>query len=320
MMPDTMRAASQRAEMSVHFGVTTARNTGGVRWSSQRGGTTMAVVTISRQFGSQGDEIGQAVARELGVPYLDKAMIRLTAERIGMTAATLADPEQRVMLLNRLIPLLVLGENDTAGWSAGEPAAPVEPLTNAVYHQAMAEVIRDLAAGGGAVIVGRGGQMILRAMPGVLHIAIGASLPTRIARVTAETGLSLAAAERRIEASDRQRADFLRTEYGGDWQAPALYDLILTTDRLPVEAATAAIVAAARALAARTQGEATYRRLRQDHYTVKEAADLLQRNPEVIRHAVYAGDLPAKRAGQAIISITRKDLLAWLEREAVPHA
>jgi hypothetical protein len=80
-------------------------------------------------------------------------------------------------------------------------------------------------------------------------------------------------------------------------------------------------VAAARAYEARTQGEATYRRLRQDHYTVKEAADLLQRSPEVIRHAIYAGDLTAKRAGQAIISIARKDLVGWLEREAAPaHA
>ena len=97
----------------------------------------------------------------------------------------------------------------------------------------------------------------------------------------------------RNEASNRQRADFLHEEYGVDWQAPALYNLILTTDRLPVEPATAAIVA---------------------------AADLLQRSPEVIRHAVYAGDLPAKRAGQAIISIARKDLVGWLVRAAAPPA
>jgi excisionase family DNA binding protein len=273
-------------------------------------------VTISRQLGSGGDEIGQAVARELGAPYLDREIIRLTAERVGLTDLDAIDPERRQGALRRLIPLLALGEVAAAGRVAVDPTAPPEAVASAVYRQMMTEVIRELAAGGQAVIVGRGGQVILASTPGVLHVAIGAAPAARAERLARQRGLDPAAAERVIAASDEARAAFLRAEHGVDWQSPALYDLVIATDRLPAEAATAAIVAAARALAARTHGGASERRLRQERYTVAEAAELLMLNPEVLRHAIHAGALPAARAGKAIIAIRRQDLLGWLEREA----
>ena len=58
------------------------------------------------------------------------------------------------------------------------------------------------------------------------------------------------------------------------------------------------------------------RRLRQAVYTVAEAADLLLQPPEVIRHAIYAGELPADRIGQNLMLIQRGDLIAWVERRA----
>jgi excisionase family DNA binding protein len=277
----------------------------------------MAVVTISRQHGSHGDEIGQAVAHELGVPYLDKELLRLTAARLGITEADVLDPERRSALVDRLIPRLVLGEVAETGRVAVEWPVEPEAVRSAIYRQVMAEIIRELAATGGAVIVGRGGQVLLSTMPGVLHVAIGASLPTRVRRVAAQAGVSPETAERLVEASDHERSDFLRAEHGVDWLAPGLYDLVITTDRLPIAAAAAAIVAATKALAAQTEGEPTYRRLRQDHYTIREAADLLMLNPDVIRHAVVAGELPAARTGRTISAIRRQDLLRWLEQETV---
>jgi excisionase family DNA binding protein len=166
--------------------------------------------------------------------------------------------------------------------------------------------------------MGRGSQVILRDMPGVLHVFIGAPLPVRVERVARQYALPPEEAAWLVAANDRERAAYLRAEHGVEWPAPDLYDLMISTGRLPTAAAVATIVAAARAMETVARGEARYRRVRQDHYTVKEAAEVLLLPAEVIRHAVYAGELPAERAGKAIVSIRRQDLLRWLAGETAP--
>jgi excisionase family DNA binding protein len=133
-----------------------------------------------------------------------------------------------------------------------------------------------------------------------------------------EREVGRAEAERLIAASDAERAGYLMAEYGLDWQSPLLYTLTINTGLTVAGAATAAIVAAARSAdAVRAPSEdAGVRRLRQAVYTVAEAADLLLLRPEVIRHAIYAGELPADRIGQNLMLIQRGDLIAWVERRA----
>ena len=115
-----------------------------------------------------------------------------------------------------------------------------------------------------------------------------------------------------MQTSDRERAEYVQEEYGVDWQSPSLYDLIINTSRLSVEAVVSLIVTAARALEVKAPSpDVAYQRLRQEFYAAREAAEVLMLNPEVLRHAVYAGELPASRAGNERL-IRRQDLLTWL--------
>lgn len=282
----------------------------------------MAVVTIARQLGSGGEEIALAVARELNVPYYDKEVIALAADRLGITEEMASSEMAERPLVNRLISLLLLRTPPGAPVASDEPASvmDVKRITSTGYRLTLEEVIRELAATGKAVIVGRASQVILQSTPQVIHVFITAPMADRIDRVMRERGVGRAEAQRLIEASDQERAGYLMAEYGTTWQSPYLYSLMINTGRCSTTTAVAAIVAAARAVdLLRGPGEdATYRRLRQEVYTVAEAADLLMMNPEVLRHAIYGGELPADRAGKNLLLIHRDDLIAWLERRASP--
>jgi excisionase family DNA binding protein len=278
----------------------------------------MAVVTIARQLESGGDEIAQAVARELGAPYLDKEFARLAAQRVGLPDDLTFDGEMEAdVLASRLLGALTLYDPEVAG--SDEPARPLSPLPHrslALFQQVIEEITREIASRGQGVIVGRGSQRILRSLPHVLHVFIYAPVAVRVERLVAQSGLSPAEAERLLTEHDRERGDFVRTGYGVDWQSPDLYDLIINTGRVSTDLATRLIVTAARAREplAPARADTPYQWLRQPVYSPREAATLLMIEPEVIRHAVYNGELPAARAGSDILSISRHDLLAWLER------
>jgi excisionase family DNA binding protein len=282
----------------------------------------MAVVTIARQLGSGGEEIARAVARELHVPYYDKEVIALAAARLGITEEMAASEMAERPLVNRLISLLLLRTPPGAPVASDEPASAmdVKRITSTGYRLTLEEVIRELAATGRAVIVGQASQVILQSTPHVIHVFITAPLTDRIDRVMRERGVGRAEAQRLIEASDQERSGYLMAEYGTTWQSPYLYSLVINTGRCSTATAVAAIVAAARAadLLRGPSEDTTSRRLRQEVYTVAEAADLLMMNPEVIRHAIYGGELPADRVGKNLLLIHRSDLIEWLERRAAP--
>ncbi|NTU63534.1 MAG: cytidylate kinase-like family protein [Chloroflexi bacterium] len=95
---------------------------------------------------------------------------------------------------------------------------------------------------GNVVIVGRGGQAVLRNEPGVLHVRIEAPLDTRIHRVQLREGLTFEAAREVVAERDRAAADYLKRFYGVDWSDSLLYHLILNTGRWGIESASRLIV------------------------------------------------------------------------------
>jgi cytidylate kinase len=116
------------------------------------------------------------------------------------------------------------------------------------YQQAVREVMEGLASEGDVVVVGRAGQVILGSRPDVLHVRILAPAAVRVGRIAAMHEIALAAARARVEASDQTRRVYLRGTYGVDWNDPQLYDLILNTARMTVEAAGDVICRALRGL------------------------------------------------------------------------
>jgi cytidylate kinase len=108
--------------------------------------------------------------------------------------------------------------------------------------------IRALRTRGQVVVVGRGGQAILRDAAGVLHVRIISRLEDRVRQVMEREGLSREAAHSEVVERDRATAEYLRRFHGIDWADPSLYHLTLNTSQLGHEPAADVIAATARRL------------------------------------------------------------------------
>jgi len=180
------------------------------------------VVTISRQLGSLGCQVARFAAEALGYRLFWREVINKAARGCDAPDAALADIDE--------LGLLGLKTSLKASQS---------------YVKAVKRVIEDLAAEGDVVIVGRGGQAILRGRPDVLHVRLVAPAGLRAERLAQRHQISLEGAQAQVEARDRYRRNYLKRFYYIDWDDPELYDMILSTARLTPEEAARQIVQAA---------------------------------------------------------------------------
>jgi cytidylate kinase len=174
----------------------------------------MPVITISRQKGSLGSAVASAVAARLGYRITWRELINEAARRAGAPVMALA----------------VIDELGLLGLSSS-------PKSYRSYLDAVATVMQDMAKEGNVVIVGRAGQVILADFPDTLHVYVVAPLDVRVQRISDSLKIPLSAARAQLEASDHFRHSYLRRFYDVEWNDPNLYDLILNTSHMTVEAA-----------------------------------------------------------------------------------
>jgi cytidylate kinase len=245
----------------------------------------MTVITVSRQRGSMGSYIALEVANRLGLRYLDREILDSVAREASVPAEAVEAIEERAGRLARVLRLLgarpklpvvasaslreqesfddrveQLVERDGLSreatisrlTSSGGP--DYTPPTD--YLDLVTSVILECAAQGRAMIVGRGGQMILRGQPGVLHVQCIARFETRVYNVIQREGVKWREAAHRVRLADDQRAGYMRRFYNVDWLDSGLYDLVINTDQIPPDAAADMLTRAAQAVGAATQPEA----------------------------------------------------------------
>jgi cytidylate kinase len=98
------------------------------------------------------------------------------------------------------------------------------------------------------MIVGRGGQMILRRHPGVLHVQTIARFENRVFNIIQREGVKWREAGHRVRTADEQRSGYMRRFYNVNWLDASLYDLVINTDQIPPETAAKIIIQAAQAV------------------------------------------------------------------------
>jgi cytidylate kinase len=182
----------------------------------------MPVITLSRELGSRGDYVAMAAAERLGLRLAGRELINRAARAAGA-------------------PEMALAEIDELGLLGVKPS----PAAVRLYTQKVAEVIRDLAARGDLLVVGRGGQVVLADEPGVLHVRVIAPRPMRLQLIQERCNVSPDAAAARLDASDKARAVYLRRAHGVRWDAAGLYDIVLNMAHLSVEDAAEVVCMAA---------------------------------------------------------------------------
>ncbi len=222
----------------------------------------MAIVTLSRQLASGGDAIARGVAHTLGLRVVDQSVINQAAIEAGVPPGAIEELgyEGRRSLVERMltivhgmpaIPTTLDKDAPVTPATAGSFLSPAHrPMSVSMrdYVRVVGMVIHDLAQGGEVVVVGRGGQAVLKDMPGVLHVQVVAPFGKRVTALMASQGIDRQEAVARLRASDRARSDYLKRYHDVDWLDPALYDLTINTDDLPLPVAVAAVVGACQAL------------------------------------------------------------------------
>lgn len=199
------------------------------------------MVTVSASYGSSGSLIAPAVADRLGLPFYDRLIPARDAVAAGEGDAgeRLTDEERlaarRTSFLDRLAHL-------TGGLGLPVPAG--EDIGDHV-RETVERSIRDIAAGPGGVILGRGAMVVLAGQPGAFHVRLDGPAERRAARAMAFEGIGEATALDRMVETDRARARYLTRLYGRDAHDPALYHLVVDSTVLPVEACVRMLVDAA---------------------------------------------------------------------------
>ena len=169
----------------------------------------MAIFTVSREAGSFGTEIARAIAQKLDYEYFDR-------EKIEQALVDRGVPMPEVEKFDEKKPPFWLS------WQ----------IQSRRFLHSIQAAVYDFARRGNTVIVGRGGQILLRDIPGAAHLRFTAPFPTRVARVMAQEKVDEKQAVRLIHRSDRDSAGFLRFFFEVDWQDSALYDLVINTQRI----------------------------------------------------------------------------------------
>ena len=205
------------------------------------------LVTVARQYGSGGREIGNRVAELLGIPLYDREIITGAAEAADLHPDVAEKEDERAA--SSLLYTLAMGAHFHIPTTATVAHLPINDRL--FMHQS--DYIRDRATEGSGVFIGRCADYVLREDPERLSVFIFAPTEARCERVMLRhPELSRTAALDLITKTDRRRAAYYNFYTGGKWGKYENYHLLLDSHVLGIEEAAATIAEAARRHAERT--------------------------------------------------------------------
>lgn len=202
----------------------------------------MAVLTVSRLYGSGGSEVAAIVAKELGWSLLDNAVVDAVAARMGLSVAEVMDREERVpSLVERITSAMAMGSQE---WMS--PIAEAKRPTDEQLIEVTRRIIEEAISRGPLVVVGRGTQEMLAERDDTLHVFCYAARKALIARTMEREGVNADEAARLVDNVNRERDQWVRLHWERDRRAHENYDLSVNTERLGIQGAADLIVIAAR--------------------------------------------------------------------------
>ncbi len=177
------------------------------------------IVTIGRQFGSGGKEIGVAVAKKCGMRFYDKELLKRAAQESGLCETLFESLDERP---KSLLYSLVMDPYAVNAMTS----MPYNSVEQDVY-KAMFDTVRKVADEGSCVIVGRCADYVLRERDDVLRVFIYAPDQARIKRVSRRHGMTEQKARDFIRKIDKQRASYYNYYSDNRWGERSAYDLLI---------------------------------------------------------------------------------------------
>lgn len=190
------------------------------------------IITITRQYGSGGHDIGNSLAKALGIGFYDKELISLAAKESGIAPEVFEKADEKPA--NSLLYSLSVGlYNYGNGLSSPMDDLPVNDKLYLLQHR----IIKEKAETESFVIVGRCADYILKEYPGVVKVFIYADIDSRIRRAIARHDIEPARAKQAIIKTDKNRANYYSFYSGQKWGQVENYDLCINTTKLDTDQA-----------------------------------------------------------------------------------
>ena len=194
------------------------------------------VITLGREFGSGGRELGRRLADKLQIAYYDKEILTEIAKRTQLTEEYVHN-----VVEHHPYPLLPI----TIGHSL-YPDMTFQ-IQQSVYIE-QSNIIKEMAAASDCVIVGRGADQILKDYPHCLRVYLYADLEHKTAFCKEHYGEDAQTAAAQMKRNDGSRAEYYRQYFGADIKDPRHYQICLNVGALGLERCCAIITEAFKAL------------------------------------------------------------------------
>ena len=201
------------------------------------------IITIARQYGSGGREIGERIAKELGIPLYDKEIINDAAAKGELNTEIIKKADESAA--NSLLYTLAMGSNVIGTTMHFGYKMPI----NDRLFLLQSEVIKDYAAKGSCVVIGRCSDYVLREEKNILRLFIYGDIEHRQKRV-AERHPELKSSQviDTINKTDKRRSSYYNFYTGNKWGKYDNYDIAINSSTLGIEGTAQIIVAAVKDL------------------------------------------------------------------------
>lgn len=186
------------------------------------------IITIGRQFGSNGREIGKHLAEKLGANYYDKELINETAKESGLSENFLKSLDEKP---TRSFLYSLVADPYSYGFSSNG----YQPNLNQQAFQATYDTIKKLADKGPSVFVGRCADYALRHNPGLVRIFIYAPIEKRIETISKRFDLSPDKAKSQINREDKARASYYNYYTSKKWGGLDSYDIFVNSSLMSID-------------------------------------------------------------------------------------
>lgn len=187
------------------------------------------IITIARQYGSGGKTIGQMLAKDMGIPFYSREILRLASDDSGIREDLFNRADERL----RNNPLFGASKKVYKGELITPDKGDFVSDENLFNYQA--KVIKELADKGSCVIVGRCADFVLRDRDDMVSVFVHASKEYCMARAMERNSMTEREMEKFIAKTDKYRSDFYHYYTGNAWNDARNYDLCLNSGKLGFE-------------------------------------------------------------------------------------
>ena len=190
---------------------------------------TNTIITIGRQFGSAGREIGYKVAKDLGIKLYDKEMLARAAKESGLCEELFETHDEKPS--NSFLYSLVM-DTYSLGYSSGSYADM--PINHKVFL-AQFDAIKKIASEGPCILVGRCADYALADYPDCINIFIHSDMENRVKAVSKRLNITENKAKDLIQKKDKQRASYYNYYSSKRWGDSTSYHLTLDAGKLGID-------------------------------------------------------------------------------------